>query len=67
MDNFELLANEIAGQIVQHHGSVIRWTAELSDVEQWRKAARRAGRILGVRVRTCRSADGTKVSVVDEP
>jgi hypothetical protein len=45
---------------------VVRWTAELPDVDDWRRAARRAGRLLGARVRTGVSDDGTKVWVVDE-
>ena len=65
VDNFELLANEIAGRIVANHGSMVRRTTEVADVEQWRKAARRAGRILGVPVRTGVSDDGAKVWVVD--
>ena len=60
------LAQEIAGQIVAGQGSVVRWTAELPDVDDWRRAARRAGRLLGVRIRTGVSDDGTKVWVVDE-
>ena len=60
------LAEEIAAQIVAGHGSMVRWTAELADIEDWRRAARRAGRTLGVRVRTGVSDDGTKVWVVDE-
>jgi hypothetical protein len=60
------LAQEIADQIVAGHGSVVRWTAELPDVDDWRRAARRAGRLLGVRVRTGVSGDGTRVWVVDE-
>lgn len=60
------LAQEIADQIVAGQGSVVRWTAELPDVNDWRRAARRAGRVLGVRVRTGVSDDGTKVWVVDE-
>ncbi len=60
------LAQEIAAQIVAGHGSVVRWTAELPDVDGWRRAARRAGRLLGARVRTGVSDDGTKVWVVDE-
>ena len=51
-------AGEIAAQIVAGHGSVVRWTAELADVEDWRRAARRARRLLGVRVRTGVSDDG---------
>jgi hypothetical protein len=60
------LAEEIAAQIVAGQGSVVRWTAELADVDDWRRAARRAGRLLGVRIRTGVSDDGTKVWVVDE-
>lgn len=30
------LAQEISAQIVAGHGSVVRWTAELADVEDWR-------------------------------
>ncbi len=60
------LAEEIAAQIVAGQGSVVRWTAELPDVDDWRRAARRAGRLLGVRIRTGVSDDGTKVWVVDE-
>lgn len=60
------LAQEIAAQIVAGHGSVVRWTSELHDVDDWRRAARRAGRLLGVRIRTGVSNDGTKVWVVDE-
>lgn len=60
------LAEEIAAQIVAGHGSVVRWTSELPDVNEWRRAARRAGRLLGVRVRTGVSDDGTKVWVVDD-
>lgn len=60
------LAQEIAAQIVAGQGSVVRWTAELPDVNDWRRASRRAGRLLGVRIRTGVSDDGTKVWVVDE-
>ena len=38
------LAQEIAAQIVAGHGSVVRWTAELPDVEDWHRAARRRRR-----------------------
>lgn len=60
------LAREIADQLVAGHGSVVRWTADLDDVEEWRTAARKAGRVLGVSVRTGVSDDGSKVWVVDE-
>jgi hypothetical protein len=62
----ELLAKEIADQLVTGQGSVIRWTSSVGDIELWRRAARRAGRILHVPVRTGVSDDGSKVWVVDE-
>lgn len=65
-DQLELLATEIAEQLIGGHGSVVRWTASVADVDVWRKAARRAGRILAVPVRTGVSNDGAKVWVVDE-
>lgn len=65
-EQMELLAKEIADQLVAGHGSVVRWTASVADVDFWRKAARRAGRILSVPVRTGVSDDGEKVWMVDE-
>ena len=65
-EQLEVLAKEIADQLVGGHGSVVRWTASIADVELWRKAARRAGRILSVPVRTGVSDDGDKVWAVDE-
>lgn len=59
------LVTEIAEQIDAGLGSVVRWTAELDDVEEWRAAARRAGRLLDLNVRTGVSDDGTKVWVID--
>lgn len=59
------LAAEIAEQIEAGSGSVVRWTAELDDVDEWRAAARQAGRLLGTNVRTGVSDDGTKVWVID--
>jgi hypothetical protein len=60
------LAEEIAAQLVAGQGGVVRWTSEIADVDVWRKAARRAGRLLGVPVRTGVADDGSKVWVVDE-
>lgn len=60
------LAKEIAEQLVAGHGSVVRSTASVVDVDLWRKAARRAGRILSVPVRTGVSDASDKVWVVDE-
>jgi hypothetical protein len=41
-------------------------TAEIEDVERWRRAARACARRLGVRARTAVSADGGAVWIVDE-
>ena len=41
---------------------------EVDNVERWRKAARRAGRLLGFPVRTAISTDGTTVwAVLERP
>jgi hypothetical protein len=65
-EQVELLAKQIADQLVASHGSVVRWTDSVGDLELWRTAARRAGRVLRVPVRTGVSDDGSKVWVVDE-
>lgn len=62
----EHLAEEIATQLIAHNGGVTRLSAAVGDVDLWRRAARRAGRILGVSVRTGVAADGSKVWAVDE-
>jgi hypothetical protein len=65
-ERFERLAEEIAEQLVAHHGGVTRLASTVEDVDLWRRAARRAGRVLGVSVRTGVAPDGSKVWVVDE-
>ncbi len=62
----ERLAMEIADQLVAGHGSVLRLADGVGDVDRWRRAARRAGRILGVSVRTGVSPDQARVWAVDE-
>lgn len=62
----ERLADEIAGQLVAGRGSVVRSSDAVDDVDRWRRAARRAGRILGVPVRTGVSFDRSRVWAVDE-
>ena len=59
------LADVIAGELRAGHGSTIHSVDELDDVEAWRKAARRAGRLLGVPVRTGVAPDGSRVWAVD--
>ena len=41
-------------------------TADIEDVDRWRRAARACARRLGVRARTALSADGGSVWIVDE-
>jgi hypothetical protein len=41
--------------------------SKIEDIPDWRRAAREAGRRLGVRVRTGISRDGTLVWVTEEP
>ena len=60
-----LLAEEIADQIREGQGSVVRLASEVGDMTHWRQAARRAGRILGVPVRTGVAEDGSRVWAVD--
>lgn len=62
----ERLTEEIAAQLIRHRGAVTRRTSEVVDVDLWRRAARRAGRVLQTRVRTGVAPDGSKVWVVHE-
>ena len=56
----EALAVNMA-PILREQGALVVDTAELESVERWRKAARRAGRLLNVPVRTGLIADGARV------
>jgi len=60
-----VLAEEIAAQIRAGQGSVILSASEVGDVERWRRAARKAGRVLGFPVRTGVAPDGSRVWAVD--
>lgn len=59
----EALARQIRPEL-ERVGEVLAWAADLDDVDRWRKAARRAGRLIGSRVRTFVSADGRAVWAV---
>lgn len=61
-----LLAEDIARELVVHRGAVTHLAETVGDVDAWRHGARRAGRLLGVPVRTGVAIDGSKVWVVDE-
>lgn len=56
----EALAQAMA-PILREQGALIVDTAGLESVDRWRKAARRAGRLLNVPVRTGLVADGARV------
>lgn len=61
----EQLAEELL-PVLRGSGRLGALTSELEDVERWRRAARRAGRLLGWRVRTGATADGERVWAVSE-
>jgi hypothetical protein len=62
----ERLARFLAPRLAE--GMVTAAVDEIDSVEQWRKAARRAARILGHRVSTVVSADGAMVcAILDLP
>ena len=56
----EALARQLV-PVLREHGSVIVDATALDNVDRWRRAARRAGRILGWHVRTGLVADGARV------
>ncbi len=59
------LAREIAAAFQRSGRDVlVVETADLEDVERWRRAARRAARLLGIHVRTAISRDGTRVCML---
>ena len=63
----ERLAEEIADQLQQHGGSILRLATDVENVERWRRAARQAGRRLGVTIRTGVSNDRSKVWASEGP
>jgi hypothetical protein len=60
------LTDEIASQLAANSNSVTRLTASMN-VDEWRRAARLAGRRLGIPVRTGVSRTGDKVWAVEGP
>lgn len=59
------LADVIAGELRTGQGSTIHSVVEIDDVEFWRRAARQAGRLLNVPIRTGVAPDGSRVWAVD--
>ena len=60
------LARDLAPKLAE--GQMVVSVDEIHDLERWRKAARRAGRLLGQPVRTTLIADGSKVcAILDGP
>ena len=62
----ERLAVDIA-PLLATRGNVIVDTSRADDVDLWRRSARRAGRLLGMPVRTGVSWDGTRVWACEGP
>jgi len=60
-----LLAERIATQLEAGQGSLVLPASAVGEIERWRRAARRAGRLLGVPVRTGVAGDGSRVWAVD--
>jgi hypothetical protein len=56
----EQLAVELA-PVLPERGVVVANIADLENVDRWRRAARRAGRLLGWSVRTGVTSDGARV------
>lgn len=52
--------------LLQERGSMWVATSEVDNVERWRRAARRAGRLLGWHMRTGLTADGELVWAASE-
>jgi len=59
-ERVERLADKLA-PVLRERGAVVVDVAELESMERWRRAARRAGRLLGWRMRTGISRDGRRV------
>jgi hypothetical protein len=64
-ERVEVLAHQLL-PVLRERGSVIANTFDLDDIERWRRAARRAGRMLGWRVRTGLLANGARVWATSE-
>jgi hypothetical protein len=62
----EILVRELENQLRTDHG-VKHGVDYVADVDLWRKAARIAGRRLGIPVRTGISHDGTEVWASEGP
>lgn len=61
----EALARDLV-PVLRERGALYAETADLDDVERWRRAARRAGRLLGWRVRTGLIAGDERVWAISE-
>lgn len=61
------LALVIVDELRQGQGSTCHIAEAIGDIEFWRRAARRAGRIMGVPVRTGVAPDASKVWACEGP
>jgi hypothetical protein len=58
---FERLVDELEAQLIAHDGYVVYDVPAVDDVDRWRRAARAAGRRLGLRIRTGVAEESAKV------
>jgi len=63
----ERLSDESAAQLRSNCNSVTRLTINVPDIDEWRRAARKAGNRLGISIRTGVSREGDKVWAVEGP
>jgi hypothetical protein len=63
---FERLVEQLRQELLVRRGVVLN-ADSVEDVAEWRKAARQAGRSLGIPVRTGVSSDGTKLWASEGP
>jgi hypothetical protein len=63
---FDRQVSELQDQLKTFQ-TVVYGTDQIDDIDEWRKAARAAGRRLGIPVRTGVSQDGTKVWASEGP
>lgn len=60
----ERLARELTPYLRDEHGQLAVRVAEVDDLDRWRRAARRAGRLVGGKVATGVSRDGSTLWAV---
>jgi hypothetical protein len=66
-ERVDRLADVIVGELRSNDNEVVHLTSHISNIDEWRRAARKAGRRLGIQIRTGVSRRGDKVWVIEEP